>query len=260
MCLSNEWNIKTPHFESYEIVAFGRLLQRYLPCPTPLSVHANQCDWNADLNADPPWNDHIILQNKLKTLPLAADFLFRNYWIGEQKPVIDDELAYQGQGDGWSETDVIEAMLGAFLGGGYGTTGYKHPETKQGHYFAGDFSADEHTAAVNLKWFRDVIDADISFWKMEPVFVSSTGGTHSSRFSRIAGTFRAMQWPGHEYVLGTNRQKENIRVNLPDGTWNIARYNLINQTTKVLSTDATDAFVFDAPDSRAVLFHVRRME
>lgn len=161
-------------------------------------------------------------------------------------------------GDGWSETDVIEAMLGAFLGGGYATTGYKHPKTKQGHYFAGDFSADEHTAAVNLKLFRDVIDANISFWKMEPVFVSSTGATHTSRFSHIAGTFRAMQWPGHEYVLGTNQQKENIRVNLPQGSWTITRYDLINQTTKVLASHAIDDFTFNAPDSRAVLFHVKR--
>ena len=38
-----------------------------------------------------PWHSHVILQYKLKDLHFAADFIDKNYWIGMQKPVINDE-------------------------------------------------------------------------------------------------------------------------------------------------------------------------
>jgi hypothetical protein len=84
-----------------------------------------------------------------------------------QKPVINDELAYEDEDDGWEEADVIKAHLGAFAGGGYGSTGYK-TASKVSHYFAGNFKASEHLSADNLQWMRKMIDENISFWKMTP--------------------------------------------------------------------------------------------
>lgn len=257
-CLSNEWDIKKPKYSVGEVLEIGKEFQSCLPYPSPLSIHANQHDWPFELNTEPCWNDHIIVQNKLKTLHAAADVIWRNYWIGDRKPVIDDELAYQGDGDGWSESDVIEAMLGAFMGGGYGSTGFKHPKTKQGHYFAGAFSAEEHTAADNLKWMRDVIEHDITFWRMEPVHYSYTGGIMSSIFRNLNDTFRVMHWPGHEYVLATNAVQNGVRAHLPRGTWRIVMYDVIAQKKTQLSENASGRFEFNTPDSRAVIFHIKK--
>lgn len=75
------------------------------------------------------WNDHQILQRKLRALAPAADIIqltWRNSG-GEPRstPTINDELSYQGDRDKHSEADTLESHLGAFLGGGYGTTGWK---------------------------------------------------------------------------------------------------------------------------------------
>jgi hypothetical protein len=147
ICLSNEFNIRTPKYTPDQISTFGYRIKEFLPYPTPLSVHANQHDWIVELTREVPWNTHVILQNKLKTLYAAADFAEKNYWkAGAGKPVVNDELAYQGAGDGWNEEDVIEAHLGAFLGASYGSSGFKSGH-KLGHYFMGDFDINEHTAA-----------------------------------------------------------------------------------------------------------------
>jgi hypothetical protein len=53
----------------------------------------------------------------MKDLHSAADFIDKNYWIGGRKPVVNDELAYEGAGDGWSEEDTRD------------TKGACHPET-----------------------------------------------------------------------------------------------------------------------------------
>ena len=168
ICLCNEFDIKMPKYTCDEINSFGQTLRKLLPYPTPVSVHAKPRDWYAELNTSPPWHDHVIIQKKIKKLPIAADWVSRNHAIGGHVPVIDDELAYEGAGDGWSEADVIEAHLGAFLGGGYGTTGHK-PAGKKGHYFFGNFNAAEHKAADNLLWLRQAINQNITFWKMAPV-------------------------------------------------------------------------------------------
>ena len=88
----------------------------------------------------------------------AADCNNLNYWIGGKKPVINDELAYEGKGDGWTEEDVIGAVLGAFIGGGYASTGYKSG-AKIGHYFTGNFDASEHSASDNLLYLRNIINS-----------------------------------------------------------------------------------------------------
>ncbi|MCH5375962.1 MAG: hypothetical protein JJ992_18490, partial [Planctomycetes bacterium] len=87
-----------------------------------------------------------------------------------------------------SEADTIESHLGAFLGGGYGTTGFK-PGNKLGHYFWGKFDPAEHTAAVQLGWMREIIDRNITFWKLAP---------GSDVFDHLDPRFRALVWKGHE--------------------------------------------------------------
>lgn len=258
-CISNEWNIKKPKFSAVEINQIGHRLRTLLPYSTPISVHADQQDWDAELNTAVPWHDHIILQNKLKKLPAAADFIFRNYWIGMQKPVFDDELAYEGAGDGWSESDVIEAHLGALLGGGYGSTGHKFAN-KKGQYFTGNFNPAEHLSANNLKWLREKIDSHITFWKMVPCFYSYTDNIKTSIFSNLKDTFRALEWSGQEYLLGTNQAQQKIIARLPAGYWQVKQFDAIKMEEKVIAESASERFIFNAPDSRAVLFHFKRIE
>jgi hypothetical protein len=258
ICLSNEFDIKKPKYKPADIKNFGRMIRRFLPYRTPLSVHSRPRDWYRELNTEPSWNDHIKLQNKIKKLHTAADFIARNYRIGgANKPVIDDELAYEGKGDGWSEADVIESHLGAFLGGGYGTTGHK-PAGKKGHYFHGNFKASEHKAADNLLWLRQVIDENITFCSMSPVRDSDTRDSAAGIFRNIHQDFRAMEWPDREYVLGTNKAHKGIRVKLPKGKWRITCYDIIKKKRKLLDSNASGTLTIDAPDGRAVLFHFRK--
>jgi len=155
----------------------------------------------------------------------------------------------RGKGDKHTEHDPIESHLGAFLGGGYGTTGEK-PGSKLGQYFRGRFNPAEHTAADNLKYLREIIDNHITFLKMAP---------ERSIFSNLHPDFRGLAWPGREYVLGTSKSHKNIIANLPAGTWMIRRYDIINKKTKTISETARSNFTFEAPSSRAVLFHFKKI-
>ncbi len=257
VCLCNEFDIKEPSYTTTEIARFGKMIREFLPYPTPLSVHAKPRDWYRQLNTTPPWHDHVIIQEKIKKLPIAADWVARNHAIGGNVPVIDDELAYEGAGDGWSEADVIEAHLGAFLGGGYGTTGHK-PAGKRGHYFLGTFNAQEHKAADNLLWLRRLIDENITFWQMSPLDDRALSDDRIGLFSNVAPSFRAMGWSAREYVLGTNQMRKDIEVTLPAGGWQVTRYDVIARQTEIITSDATGIFPFDAPKSRAVLFHFKK--
>lgn len=258
-CLCNEFDIKVPKYTCDEINHFGRTMRRFLPYPTPMSVHAFPRDWYPELNTNPPWHDHVIIQKKIKKLPVAADWVSRNHAIGGNVPVIDDELAYEGAGDGWSEGDVIESHLGAFLGGGYGTTGHK-PANKKGHYFFGHFKAPEHKAVDNLLWLRQVIDRDITFCQMAPVDDPDSSDRTIGIFNNVHPDFRVLAWPGHEYVLGTNRARDNLQVELPAGRWQVTCYDAIAKSRKLLADDASGEFTFDAPDSRAGLIHFKRID
>jgi hypothetical protein len=250
-CLANEWNIKNPHYGAEEVRRFGRILRKFLPYATPVSIHGRPADWNRDLNADPPWHDHVILQGKIRRLDTSADFIARNVARGGGVPVVNDELGYEGKGDTFSRDDVIEGHLGAFLGGGYGTTGYK-PGSKTGHYFWGGFTPEEHTAARHLGWLREIIDARIAFWTMRPVPPAKTG------FKGLPESARAMaSADGREIVLGTREAAKGIAASLPAGAWYIVRYDVVAMEEKVLAEGADGRFTFAAPASRAVLFHFK---
>jgi hypothetical protein len=250
-CLCNEWNIKQPNYTADEIRTAGQVLRKALPHrSTPVSVHANTGDWDTALNGD--WHDHAIIQWKLKTIDKAADATSKNVARGGGKPVVNDENAYEGAGDKFSEGDVIEGCFGTFLGGGYPTTGEKYGN-KLGQYFWGGFDPKQHTAADNLQCLRRYVDKHISFWRMQPIAVDQ------SPFAKGPASFRVLTDRDREYVLGSNRAA-NVAVALPAGTWRIAQVDLMTCQQKTLVESATGEFMLATPDSRAVLTHLRRKE
>jgi hypothetical protein len=233
-----------------------------LPYSTPLSVHASEHPdgreaeetspaWSAKLESELAWNDHQILQRKLRTLGPSADIvrLTQENPGGKPraKPTINDELSYQGDGDRHTQADTLESHLGAFLGGGYASTGWK-TGNKLGHYFWGAFDAREHTAAPGLKFLRESIDRHITFWKLAP---------DSSIFRDLDPSFRAMAWSRSEYVLGTNRAAKVTAV-LPEGKWTVRRFDVIERKEEVLGTSFTGPQTYETPASRAVLYHFKK--
>jgi len=254
ICLCNEFDIKEPKYTEQQIARFGQIIRQFLPYSTPLSVHTvPRTLWPGKFDDLGDWNDHQIIQKKIRNLPDAADAI-QYTWLNPEgkgphnKPTINDELSYEGKGDKHTEHDTIESHLGAFLGGGYGTTGEK-PGSKLGQYFKGCFNPAEHTSADNLKYLREIIDKNVTFWKMSP---------ETGIFSNLHPGFRGMAWASHEYVLGTNKAHKQIVANLPEGTWTIKRYDIISKEQKTLSETARGSFTFDAPDSRAVIFHFKK--
>ncbi|HUQ69921.1 MAG TPA: DUF5060 domain-containing protein [Planctomycetaceae bacterium] len=262
ICLCNEYDIKRPVWEPAEMAQFGASIREHLPYPTPLSVHASQHPdngpkkpeapaWSAKFDALPPWNDHQIIQRKLRSIAAAADVTQRTWQPPDGsprlKPTVNDELSYQGAGDKHSEGDTLEAHLGAFLGGGYASTGEKRGN-KLGHYFWGHFNPDEHSAAKGLKFLRESIDAHVTFWKMSP---------DASVFPDLDPAFRALAWPDREYCLGTNKAAKII-VELPTGVWTVRQFDAVACQAATLTDKATGRFSVNSPDSRAVLIHFRR--
>lgn len=253
ICLSNEYDIKEPVYTARAITEYGKTLRAFLPYETPVSIHAVR-NWTRDLNTPIPWFDHVIVQNKLKKIDQSADALKINYSIGgSRQPVINDELAYEGAGDGWSEEDVIEAFLGAFAGGGYATSGHKTAE-KAGHYFSGNFKPEEHKAADNLNWFRNIVDREFTFWKMKPLDITGEKNIFAEHFD---SRWRVMAWEDNEYILAANSAWECV-ADLPHGEWTVKLYNLISMKEEVLSKDAAGKFEFRLPGSRAVLVYFRK--
>ena len=77
-------------------------------------------------------------------------------------------------------------------------------------------------------------------------------------FSNLDGSSRGLASLGQEYVLGTNKARKDIVANLPEGVWTVTRYDIISKEAQTLSQAAGGRFTFDAPDSRAVLFHFKK--
>jgi hypothetical protein len=267
ICLANEYDIFTPcknadpkadctdiAFTTEKITQFGKTMKGFLPYPTPLSVHSSGRGFLVPevFNKDDQWATHVIIQKKQKTIPIAADTINKVWTNGgkepRNKPTVNDELSYQGAGDKHLEEDTIESHFGAFLGGGYGSTGYKSGN-KLGHYFAGNFNPNEHTSADNLLFLRDVIDKNITFWKMTPDI---------SIFSNSSPNFRGLAWEDNEYILGSNKAHKDIVANLPSGEWTVHQYDIISKESKTLSKNASGKFTFSTPQSRAVLFHFQK--
>ena len=264
ICLSNEYDIKEPRISAQKVVEIGEYMKEVLPYSTPLSVHGDQGNWKNQLNIA-NWNDHIIIQNKIKYLNTAADYNNLNYWIGGAKPVFNDELAYEGNGDRWTEEDVLEAVLGAFIGGGYASSGYK-PARKEGHYFAGNFNPKDHTAIDNLLWFRQAIDQNIKFWKMQPTYITEAtykddvDASRSSIFYQLDKDFRVIEWEEHQYVLATNKAKEHILAYLTEGEWEVKLFDVIAKKEKLIGENLSGIFEFESPNSRSAFFVFTKVE
>ena len=128
--------------------------------------------------------------------------------------------------------------------------GYK-PANKKGHYFWGHFDPKEHQSAESLRWMREKIDANICFWKMEPVALAE------SIFGNAPDGARTMHWPGRQYVLGTNKAHAGVIANLPPGNWKVMRFDVISRQEPALAGAHGGAYIFDSPPSRAVLFHFK---
>jgi len=249
-CLCNEWDIKNPSYTPAEIVRAGTLLRAALPNPTPISVHGQPANWTARLN-EGRWHDHVIVQWKIKTLPRAADTAARNHARGAGVPVCNDENAYEGRGDRFSEADVIEGCFGTVLGAGYPTTGEK-PAGKKGQYFWGKFNAIEHKAADNLLALRRYLDRHVAFWRMKPA-------PPADLLAEPPASARLLADPGREYVLGTNAAAEGLRAKLPPGAWRIIQLDLFTRKQRTLADAAAGTFTFSVPASRAVLTHLRKV-
>ncbi|MEW6305830.1 MAG: DUF5060 domain-containing protein [Verrucomicrobiota bacterium] len=253
ICLCNEYNIRTPTYSEREVAKFGEIIRSFLPYSSPLSVHASPpIVWADVFDTLPQWNTHQIVQKKLRTIGPSADVMGVAWGVKaaspRHKPTINDELSYEGEGDKHTREDTVESHLGAFLGGGYASTGYK-AKNKIGHYFWGGFNPKEHTAAESLKFLRQVIDNSITFWNMAPSV---------SIFSGLDEEFRGMAWDGREYVLGTNKPRQGLRAKLPPGQWKVTRHDIIKRESEIIAEDANGDFRFDAPESRAVLFHFKK--
>jgi hypothetical protein len=263
-CLINEFGIRIPKYSPEQIIKFGKIFKGFLAYSNPLSVHPKEGGWIPALNTTPAWNDHVIFQMKLRKLNESADWIQRVYKDSDRKPVADDELSYQGAGDQHTEEDTIEAHVGAFLGGGYGATAHKSHAgerkvdaegvawrvNKKGQYLQGNFNPQDHSSADNLRWMREKIDTNITFWMMEPIEPSSI-------FTGADKDFRAMAWENNEYVLGTNRETRNVKIKLPPGSWKVTKYDMIWMVDEVLSENATGYYEFRTPGSRALLFHFK---
>jgi hypothetical protein len=146
----------------------------------------------------------------------------------------------------------VDDRRGGLQGGGYGTTGEKYGQ-KLGQYFWGNFDPVKHTAADNLLWLRTTIDHAITFWKLAP-------GEAADVFPDLDARFRVLSWPGREYVLGTDAARSGIVANLPPGQWTVARHDVVAKASQVLAERVSGRFTFDAPGSRAVLFHFKRSD
>jgi hypothetical protein len=75
-CLCNERDIRQPTYTEEEIARLGGVLRGFLPYPTPISVHETpRPAWSAKFDELPAWNDHQIIQRKLKQIGRAADVI-----------------------------------------------------------------------------------------------------------------------------------------------------------------------------------------
>lgn len=251
-CLTNEFNTKKPTFTPAEISALGQTLRRFLAYPTPLSVHGDTGNWKPALNTTPAWHDHAITQLKNYTLAGQARHLRRNFALaGSDRPVFNDEAAYEGAGDRVSEVQAITALLGVFAGGGYPSTGYKNAKPI-GQYFWGHFDPAEHTSADNLRWLRTQIDT-LPFWRLSPQ-------PDLAPFTAAPPGSVVLAEPDWHYLLFTPAgPASEFTLTLPTATtWHHTRWDPLAQTATEQPTITGGTLTLAVPASSGPLVHVLR--
>ncbi|MGC9330238.1 MAG: hypothetical protein ACP5I1_21555, partial [Candidatus Hinthialibacter sp.] len=84
ICLCNEYEIRTPKYREKEIARFGKIIKKYLPYETPLSVHSTPGTlWAEEFLTMPQWYDHAIIQNKIRKLAPSADVIHQVWKSGK---------------------------------------------------------------------------------------------------------------------------------------------------------------------------------
>lgn len=244
MTIGQEWDEQVGPEEQRRI---GETLRRYLPYPTPLSTHARSGSWDSALNGD--WNTHAIRQGKFTELGESADAIVEDYRLSDGKPVINDEAGYD---PGESTTpDVMESMLGTFLGGGYGTTGHK-TGSKTGGYFWGHRAVGEtlaeHPSIPLLGFMKRAIEANLEFGRLSPA-----GAAEGTIFGGAPAGSRVLADAGRQYVLGTSAAASGVEARLPPGRWKVMQFDLLDTSEEVLASDAEGSFRFSTPASRAAM-------
>ncbi|MCA9216039.1 MAG: DUF5060 domain-containing protein [Planctomycetales bacterium] len=247
MTLVNEWDLREPLFTPDEIISYGTELQKHLPYPTPVSVHGKPGPWNADLDGD--WNGHIIIQAKRTEWRTAYNSVVDSQQP-DPKPLINDEMSYQGAGDGHAREDTVQAFLGTFQGGAYGTTGYKSGLT-EGQYVSGNFSVEEHTAAENIKWFREQIDNDIRFWEMASMNI------HDSPHQAAPWANIGVLLSDGQLFMTTWGNTGRVRIDMSEGEWSIEQWDINEMTRTVVESEYTGVFEFVRQTGEVTYFMTR---
>ena len=242
--IGQEWDEQVSAEEQRRV---GTALRRYLPYPSPVSTHARSGPWDPNLNGD--WADHAIRQGKLYDLSDAADAIVHDHRASGGKPVVNDENGYD-PGEA-STVDVVEGILGSFLGGGYGSTGEKTGE-KSGGYFWGHRTQGatiaSHRSPPHLGLLRAAVERLTTWWRLVP-----TGAPSATIFRDAPDGFRVLAEPGRQYVLGSDTAAAAIHADLPPGRWHVVQVDLVGRTETVLAERASGPFRFSTPGSRAAI-------
>ena len=94
---------------------------------------------------------------------------------------------------------------------------------------------------------------------MTPVqFTSFTNNV--SIFGGLDTRYRILAWENNEYLIAGSSSKRDLKAMLPEGGWTIKSYDLITMKEKIIAKNATGTFIFDFPDSRAVMFHIKKKQ
>jgi hypothetical protein len=219
--------------------AIGEQLRQWLPYPTPVSTHGTgSAEWDSRLNGD--WCTHSIRQGKhpehLRNLAACSQAMIEDHNKNGGKPAVNDENAYDPNES--TTLEALQAILGTFGGGGYGTVGHKLA-SKQGAYFWGyaaqDMIIDQHPSAGPLGFLRYNIEEHVHFWKMTPK------AHNESIFENTESSYSALEWSGQEYVLLSDTPNDSLIVNLPDGEWAVLLFDIVNQEFRNIAYSGSQA-------------------
>ncbi len=222
--IGQEYNEQTNPAHEKEI---GEQLRQWLPYPTPLSTHGTgSAEWDSDLNGD--WCTHSIRQGKhpehLRNLAVCSQAMIEDHNRNGSKPTVNDENAYDPNES--TTLEALQAILGTFGGGGYGTVGHKLA-SKQGAYFwgysAAGITADKHPSASHLTFLRDKINAYVHFWEMMPV------AHNESIFENTKPSYSVLEWRDNQYVLLSDTKNDSLVINLPEGNWTVWLFDVVNE-------------------------------
>lgn len=156
LCLCNEYDIKNPNYTQAEIAELGATIRRFLPYPTPLSVHdGSKIGWSAKFDSLPMWADHQIIQRKIRTIAPAADAI-DFVWRGEDGKLPDILLSGAGG------TFLLRIPENPEAGNGPITRITTCEQDEQKGIGIGDLDRDGH---LDLVLVRSVRSPQVDWWR-----------------------------------------------------------------------------------------------